>query len=802
MLGAKLSPRASSRYVVAAIVRFQRKVAGRISAGIEWFSSCGFAGGIGMCLLFGQSWASGATASPVDSVTNISASDQLGAPTSNLHRKSKRSVRAKMASPSVLPARWTYIPDEPGGELTRGVAVGGDFDQDGFSDLAVAEPRFDRDRGRLLIFNGSTNGLTPRPQRTLEGKIPAGQFGRVIQMIGDVNGDGFDDVFVSVAPLVGPNGIKVNRAWIYLGSTNGLQQSLEWNQAEWCVAVGDLNGDGFSDVARNCSADPGTPFVLKGQVCVYLGSPSGLRSEPDWVATGESDGTHFGQDINGAGDVNGDGFDDLLIGAAEFNGRYRAGGKAYLYLGSSTGLSNTPAWSAIYDLPLIKGVDEDHQQFFSWGLAGAGDVNGDGFDDVIIGACFADHGDINEGLAFLYHGSPRGLGSKPVWTVEGNHPHALLGQSLASAGDVNGDGFSDVIIGVPQAEHGQKDEGAVVVFHGSKHSLGHPQAWTMESDHSHEHFGQRVASAGDINGDGYADVLVVGPEYERFGTSGTTRLGRLVAVFGGPSGFPFSHHWSIEKPLLTSIQQSLEHYHRRFGPVIYWGPPLAVLVIVTTGFLFVQARLRRRLALLVAENRELAIGQERTRIARDLHDDLGARLTHLSVASATESPQGQVAREMLQAVQEIVWAVSPENDTLESLLEFVGQKSAETLSAAGVRCLRDFPIDLPNLPLAAPLRKNLVLAIREAVTNVVKHAGASQVWLRARYSESTLSIDLHDNGSGGRAGASNSGDSRDLASGGNGLRNMTQRMEEIGGRVEFAAFPGEGTRVTFSLKLK
>jgi len=800
-LGRRLGSRPSSFRVVANIVRFQWMVPGGSPASPGWNSFPGIAVGIGLWLLLGNILASGATSSPVTSIPSISVSDQTGGPVRNPVLTKHRSPRAKTRSPAVSLPHWTYIPEEPGGELVRGVAAGGDFDQDGFSDLAVAEPQFDGNRGRLLIYHGSTNGMASNPGRMLEGNTPGGRFARVIQMLGDVNGDGFDDVFVSIGPKSELNRLVPQRSQIFQGSTNGLQLAINWNYVEWSYPVGDLNGDGFSDVACNCT-DTSTPSSAeRGQVCVYLGSPSGLKSVPDWVVTGDIDGTHFGQDISGAGDVNGDGFDDLLIGATEFNGRYRAGGKAYLYLGSSTGFGKTSDWSAIYDLPVKKGVDEDHEQFFSWGLGSAGDVNGDGFDDVIVGACFAENGDINEGMAFVFHGSPSGLSSKPVWMVEGNHPHALLGQSLGSAGDVNGDGFSDVIIGVPQAEDGQKDEGAAVVFHGSQHGLGHPQAWTMESDHSHEHFGQRVAPAGDINGDGYADVLVVGPEYERFGISGTTKLGRLVVVFGSPDGLPASHRWSLEKPLLTSIQQSMEHLNRRVGPVVYWGPPLLVLIAVSGGFLFIQARLRRRIALLLAENRALALHHERTRIARDLHDDLGARLTHLSIASATGSHQGQVAREMLQVVQEIVWAVSPENDTLESLVEFVGKKTDETLSAAGVRCLRDFPLDLPKLPLASPLRKNLVLAVREAITNVVKHADATQVWLRVRYVEATLSVDVHDNGNGGRLESSGNGNSWNLPSGGNGLRNIDQRMREIGGTVEYIAAPGQGTCVTFSLKL-
>jgi hypothetical protein len=233
----------------------------------------------------------------------------------------------------------------------------------------------------------------------------------------------------------------------------------------------------------------------------------------------------------------------------KFNGRYEAGGKAYLYYGSPHGLSLTNFWSAEYDLPITKGIDDIHEQFFSCGLSSASDVNGDGFDDVAIGAWYAERGDRNEGLAFVFHGSPRGLAEKPAWIAEGNHAHALFGQSLATAFDVNGDGYDDVLVAAPQASNGQQLEGAVVIYRGSRKGLARSPSGTIEGDHSHERLGEPVRCAGDINGDGYPDVLLVGPGYQGTRSDNPVERGRLVVCFGGPNGLPFTHEWSPNKPL-------------------------------------------------------------------------------------------------------------------------------------------------------------------------------------------------------------------------------------------------------------
>ena len=119
---------------------------------------------------------------------------------------------------------------------------------------------------------------------------------------------------------------------------------------------------------------------------------------------------------------------------------------------------------------------------FGYSVATAGDVNGDGFSDVIVGAIWFDNGQTDEGRAFVYHGSASGLGLCPAWTAEGDQASALFGYSVATAGDVNGDGYSDVIVGAVQYDNGQTDEGRAFVYHGSSSGLATSAAWTAESN--------------------------------------------------------------------------------------------------------------------------------------------------------------------------------------------------------------------------------------------------------------------------------------------------------------------------------
>ena len=159
-------------------------------------------------------------------------------------------------------------------------------------------------------------------------------------------------------------------------------------------------------------------------------------------------------------------------------------------------LATTPVWTA-----------EPNQEStaFGWAAETAGDVNGDGYSDVIVGAYAYDNDEVGEGRVFVYHGSPSGLTTTPAWTAEGDQPGANFGRAVAAAGDVNGDGYDDVIIGSVYYDNVETNEGRAFVYHGSPTGLAATPAWTAEPDQDDARI-IHVARAGDVNGDGYSDV--------------------------------------------------------------------------------------------------------------------------------------------------------------------------------------------------------------------------------------------------------------------------------------------------------
>ncbi len=239
-----------------------------------------------------------------------------------------------------------------------------------------------------------------------------------------------------------------------------------------------------------------------------------------------------------------------------------------------------------------------------------------------------------------------------------------------------------------------------------------------------------------------------------------------------------------------------------------WFPFAAVLVGVglIAGILRMaeRRRYRRRLVLLETQN---AVARERLRISQDMHDHIGAILTQVSLLSDLGQSQSEVpgaasrqfekighqTRTAVQALDEIIWATNPQNDNLPRFAEYVSRYADELFESSTARCWQEIPADLPNLPLRADLRHNVFLAIREGFNNVLKHSGASEVWLRLSSREGEVVAEIQDNGQGFSL--------EKVAAGGNGLTNMQSRLAESGGRMELHAEPGRGVRIRFFFPL-
>ena len=225
-----------------------------------------------------------------------------------------------------------------------------------------------------------------------------------------------------------------------------------------------------------------------------------------------------------------------------------------------------------------------------------------------------------------------------------------------------------------------------------------------------------------------------------------------------------------------------------------------------SGQFIVRRRMQQRLAEI---QRQQALERERSRIARDLHDDIGAGLTEIAMQSdwvrrdlaqgATADTQRRIARvcqsaiELTRSVDEIVWAVNPANDTLDRFANYLTQSAKLFLDAAGLRVRFDIPPELPSTALAGKTRHCLFLAVREALNNVTKHAHADLVRIELRVDAAGLHIAVEDNGGGFTSADTGATGTHE------GLESMRRRMEEIAGQFRLTSLPGKGTRAEFLL---
>jgi signal transduction histidine kinase/ligand-binding sensor domain-containing protein len=235
-----------------------------------------------------------------------------------------------------------------------------------------------------------------------------------------------------------------------------------------------------------------------------------------------------------------------------------------------------------------------------------------------------------------------------------------------------------------------------------------------------------------------------------------------------------------------------------------------VVLATFTGIIIATVRYvsfrRLRLQLQHLEQ-QAALHRERARIAKDIHDDLGASLTQISLIgelarqdrSAPEKVAERIegisntARRAVRSLDEIVWAVNPRNDTLTSFIDYTGQYALDYLRIAGLRCRLDLPDHVADRELSTDVRHNLFLAVKEAITNTVKHSQATELRLQIKVLDEKLKITIEDNGQGF--------ETRPEDSMADGLRNMQQRLEDIGGKCAIEGQRGSGTKVTIELSL-
>jgi hypothetical protein len=376
--------------------------------------------------------------------------------------------------------------------------AGGDLDGDGYADVAVSDAE-----ATVQVFDGSAAGVSSSASASLSEGGDFGQKG--LGVAGDVDGDGFEDL------LVGDHSGSV--AYLYLGSASGIASAASWTvegedsasgMGRLVGGLGDLDGDGFEDFFVT-EIDAGSDD--EGRVGVYLGASSGPSTTADLAFDGELAEGAFGSSVCAPGDVDGDGSPDLLIGAVS-----EGFGRARFYAGGSTGPSTSAAQTWAGPREVVEGLGES--------LAAVGDVNGDGFEDLFAGLLERD-------AAALFYGSASGLSTSVGAEVDMDEEEETFGERVAGAGDTNGDGYADLLVGAPF--EGDASDGVAYFYFGSASGPSGSPDVSIESEAKRT--GYALAGAGDVDGDGFDDFLV-----GSYSSSGL--LGLHLGSSGGPSSTP------------------------------------------------------------------------------------------------------------------------------------------------------------------------------------------------------------------------------------------------------------------------
>jgi hypothetical protein len=270
-------------------------------------------------------------------------------------------------------------------------------------------------------------------------------------------------------------------------------------------------------------------------VYLYFGSENGPGAAPAWTFTCSSPESICGYALSTAGDLNQDGYDDILVGAPGFDSPEANEGAALFFFGGPGGPAEAPDWIIEGDQP---------EAWFGVAVAGGGDVNGDGCDDILVGSSLfdrdEDHPDL--GAAFLYLGSPKGPATEPRWRAYGSETYAGFGRSVQLGGDANQDGFDDILVGAykygQNGEDSQPDEGAAYLFAGTLAGPWPVPNWAVYGNKAETEFGFSVAAAGDVDGDGGADILIGAPQYK---LDEKTVMGRAFLYLDALSNLNYSY---------------------------------------------------------------------------------------------------------------------------------------------------------------------------------------------------------------------------------------------------------------------
>jgi len=448
------------------------------------------------------------------------------------------------------------------------VAGAGDADGDGFDDILIGAYANDdggHEAGKAYLFSGASvaSGGTidaSDADYTFVGAQKDYYTGQAVAGAGDVDGDGLDDL------LIGAYGYSSEKGRTYLilgkelvagemslssakitftGSSHGGRSGSH------LAGNGDVDGDGLSDFIigePGTSAEKGAAFVVLGSTITNDTQTMSLNASDFFCLSGEANQNRAGYAADFAGDVNGNGLDDIIVGAYQNHENGTYAGQVYVVSDFNllTSGGNLSLADADYQL-----IGEYTGDFAGISVAGLGDVNGDGYDDIIVGAYGASS---VRGKSYLVWGSrePQELDYTSYFTTKTNEAH--LGYSVSSAGDVDGDGLEDILLGAPGNSDSDTDSGCAALFLGSSLSdiwadataFGSPvdtqlADYIFHGENIGDTFGRSVTCAGDVDGDGLSDILIGAPENDDGGSKvGKAYLFRGSSIVTSSSDIPAS----------------------------------------------------------------------------------------------------------------------------------------------------------------------------------------------------------------------------------------------------------------------